>query len=286
MVIVKNKLGRPSELQIRKQLADLLQPLFATSPSLEFQDYLTQTSIDDTKVITGVSVYDGEQYLGKVAYITQMTRSGAQDVYQIHSRRIKKERGDRQSRTTSNLKSALKIAREVFFKDPEHILGARIFAKLKSDYASMVWHTGAIYKDKCHYFYESAFEYVINVIDGNPAPIDPKLFQVVQTDAFRQARDNHRITKAISRSIERDLGAVVYVDREDRLSLYDAETKAFRKVESTYDLPKNYQEKYTMLKVVDLNQPVEHVGVKMELEVNDGKKIYFYLCPGDTVITH
>lgn len=285
MMILKSSDGKPTTLPVLKQLDDLLNPLFAVLPSLEFHAHRTR-GLAEGKFISEVIVYDGEQRLGKIGYVHKYTRSGYIDAYQIESRKIRKERGDRNCRTTSNVKAALKIAKEVFVKDPEHMRGPKIYAKLKSEYHSIVWHCSSTYQDKCKPLLSSSFDYMISAIDGNPQPLDPAVVQVVQSDKFKQSRDNYRIAKSIENHINKEVGAVVYVDRQGKLSLFDAGTKALTKIESTYDLPKNYQEKYTILKVMELNQPIENVGVKLEVDVDDVKATYFYLCPGDTVVTH
>lgn len=281
MVPVKSK---EKDAKLSKPLEDLLQPLFATMPSLEFQAQKHQ-GLDDERRICEVLVFDGEQLLGRVGYIQQYTRSGYKDVYRIQSRKIKKQRGDANSKTTSSLKSALKIAREVLVKDPENVRGPKILAKIKAEYSTLLWHVGSVYKEKVNSLLPLSFDYALSIIDGNPQPMNPKLLQGVQNEEFQKARDNYRIAKSIDRDMSKG-GAVVYVDREDRLSFYDASTEKFSKIESTYDLPKNYQEKYTMLKVMELSQPVQHVGIKMEVDIDGVQGTYYYLCPGDTVVTH
>lgn len=281
MVPVKS---REKDTKLSKPLEDLLQPLFATMPSLEFQAQKYQ-GLDDERRICEVLVFDGEQLLGRVGYIQQYTRSGYKDVYRIQSNKIKKQRGDTNSKTTSNLKSALKIAKEVLVKDPENVRGPKIFAKIRAEYNTLLWHVGTAYKEKVNFLLPLSFDYALSVIDGSPQPMNPKLLQGVQNEEFQKARDNYRIAKSIDKEMSKG-GAVVYVDREDRLSFYDASTEKFSKIESTYDLPKNYQEKYTMLKVMELSQPVQHVGIKMEVDIDGVKGVYYYLCSGDTVVTH
>jgi hypothetical protein len=45
---------------------------------------------------------------------------------------------------------------------------------------------------------------------------------------------------------------------------------------SSYDLPVEYQEKLTILKIMEVNQPIEGIGVKVE----DDKITYFYMPSG------
>lgn len=290
MISLKDSQGNPTTIPLTEPLEKLVQPLFASIPSLEFRIHKTTRDIEGINVHAfKVNVYDGEQHLGRVGYVQKYTRSGYVDVYQIESRRIRKERGDRNSKTTSSLKTALKIAKEVFVKDSMDTQASKIITSMQSQYNGLVWQAGKRYKAKCENLLVPSFEYVLSVIDEAPQPIDPVILQEVKSDSFRQARDNYRIAKSLFYCMNNGQGAVVYTDIHGKLSFIDADSKKFSKIESTYDLPTNYQEKYTILKVMELNQPIEHVGVKIEFQIDEldsVKRAYYYLAPGDTVVTH
>jgi hypothetical protein len=150
----------------------------------------------------------------------------------------------------------------------------------------LVWHVGQRYHDASKHLHHVAFTYALSVADGEPVPLDPKFLQEVQSDKFKTSRDNYRITKSVQDALEKFTGSIVYVDRKNRLTLVDLETKTLSKVESTYDLPKNYQEKYAMLKIMELDQPIEGVGIKIKTNVDDMTYEFYYLKAGDTVVTH
>ena len=63
-----------------------------------------------------------------------------------------------------------------------------------------------------------------------------------------------------------------------------SEISDIAKVTTTYDLPKNYQEKLALLKLCEPSQPVENIGVKFIEEIeNDSNAILYYLVGGETV---
>jgi predicted transcriptional regulator with HTH domain len=282
--------GKFENMPVKAELAECLTLLFAVMPSLEFVASASRRIDHDqdgiVEGICGVEVFDGEQKLGSIGFVRQYTKNGYEDVYRIFSRKIVKSRGDRNIKNTKNLKSALKLAKEFFVKDSPNQLFDRIYGNFKRSYIDLSRQATDTYKNICGSMYVKSFEYVLSIIDGEPQTIHPDILQVVNSDNFRQRRDNYRIAKSVGKALESCTGAIVYVDRESKLTLIDLDTKVFTKIESTYDLPKNYQEKYAMLKIMELNQPIEGVGVKMKLEIDEQKMECYYLNSGETIVTH
>lgn len=284
------KTGKFENMPLKAELAEFLTLLFAVSPSLEFVASGSRRIDHDqdgmVEGICGVEVFDGEQKLGSIGFVRQYTKNGYEDVYRIFSKKIIKSRGDRNTKKTKNLKSALKLAKEFFVKDNPNQLFDKIYINFKRGYSNLSHQTTDNYKHVCSSLYGKSFAYVLSVIDGEPQTIDPEILQVVNSDNFKQQRDNYRIAHAVGKALESGTGAIVYVDRESKLTLVDLDTKVFTKIESTYDLPKNYQEKYAMLKIMELNQPIEGVGVKMKVEIDEQKLECYYLKSGETIVTH
>lgn len=285
------KEGKYQNLPVRRELEMLLEQLFAVMPNLEYHasgiGRYRHSNGDFNEFISNVFVFDGEQKLGVIAFGEKYTRNGYVWVYKIGSKKIQKRRGSNRScRETKDLKSALHIAKEVFVKDTAEVIAEKIIRAVTHNYNALAWQAGSKYRDLRNKFSKVCFDYTVSVVDGQPIPIDANMVAFIKSEEFTQIRDTYRIANVIDKNLAAEEGVIVYVDRENKLSVADCQAKTISKLESTYDLPKNYQEKYTILKVMEFNQPIEGIGVKLHAEIDDIKNEYYYLAPGDTIITH
>jgi hypothetical protein len=275
--------------EVCPELEMLVQQLFAVMPNLEF--YATNAanlgSIGDARKINVFDVFSGDQKLGVVSWYESYSRSkGHYFSYRIYSRKIRKERGDAHLKMTGSLKSALKIAGEVFVKDAPNVLAEKFYEAMRSEMSGLIYHASNDIEHRCRPFFQTAFAYTVSVIQGSPVPIDAKLLQEVTSPRFEEAQNTCRIAKSVGNALSSREGVIVYVDREEKLTVVDLQTYTISKLESTYDLPKNYQEKFTILKVMEDNQPIEGTGIKMKVSVDDMKLHLFYLVSGNVIVTH
>jgi hypothetical protein len=187
---------------------------------------------------------------------------------------------------TGSLKSALKIAGEVFVKDAPNVLAEKFYEAMRSEMSGLIYHASNDIEHRCRPFFQTAFAYTVSVIQGSPVPIDAKLLQEVTSPRFEEAQNTCRIAKSVGNALSSREGVIVYVDREEKLTVVDLQAHTISKLESTYDLPKNYQEKFTILKVMEDNQPIEGTGIKMKVSVDDMKLHLFYLVSGNVIVTH
>ncbi len=275
--------------EVCPELEMLVQQLFAVMPNLEFYatNAINRGSIGDARKINTFDVFSGDQKLGSVSWSEGYSRSkGYHFAYRIYSRKIRKERGDVYMKTTGNLKSALKIAGEVFVKDASNVLAEKFYEAMRSEMSGLIYHASNDIEHRCRPFFQTAFAYTVSVIQGSPVPIDAKLLQEVTSPRFEEAQNTCRIAKSVGNALSSREGVIVYVDREEKLTVVDLQTYTISKLESTYDLPKNYQEKFTILKVMEDNQPIEGTGIKMKVSVDDMKLHLFYLVSGNVIVTH
>lgn len=274
------------DMNVHPKLQELVGMVFSTMPNLEFHASNSKLDANNTKHINEVEVFCGEQRLGKMAWTEKYTRSGYVPSYKIYSPKIRKQRGDTHAKYTTDLKTAIKIAKQHFVKDTDVAQLNAIVDDFKSKYNEIIWYYNKRYEDKTKPLYNNAVSYLINTIEGTEPTIDPALVQIVKSPEFAEARSNYRIAKTVQKQFDKNLGVILYVDRENKLTVADMENQSLTKIESTYDLPKNYQEKYAMLKIMEDNQPIESVGVKISSVLYGVKTSFFYLLPGDPIITH
>lgn len=280
------KNGNHISMELHPKLSELLTMLFAIRPTLEYSSTKHRPAPFDTKVICEVEVYESTQKLGRVGWINAYTRNGYEDSFRIVSPKIHKERGDKNTKQTGNLKTAFKLCKELFVKDDLGVLASKISSAVKQAAHHVMWTAQRRHQDMLNPFSWEALKYMLASAEGNNPSLSNKFLQEVKSEKFIQARDNYRICISVHDPMNNSKGAIVYVDRQEKISFIELETNAMQQFESVYDMPKNYQEKFAMLKIMELDQPVETVGMKMQVAIDDAKETYYYLCPGDVLITH
>ena len=275
------------DMDVCPELNEVVQAVFSTTPSLEFHACHSRTwGVDTQSFIDGVEVFDGEQKVGKLEWTHKYTRNGYIKVYRITSKRIIKTRGDKNSKTTESAKSAINIAKKYFVRDSDGARAQSIFAAVKNKYNEIIWHYNQQFDYKARQLHDAAIRYLVDTVEGKEPTIDPAIVQHIKSESFTTAKDNYRIAQSVHKSLDSSVGVILYVDRNEKLTMVELDGTNLKKIESTYDLPKNYQEKYTMLKIMEYKQPIEGIGIKLDLKVDDKEGDYYYLVPGDVIITH
>jgi len=209
--------------EVCPELEMLVQQLFAVMPNLEF--YATNAanlgSIGDARKINVFDVFSGDQKLGVVSWYESYSRSkGHYFSYRIYSRKIRKERGDAHLKMTGSLKSALKIAGEVFVKDAPNVLVEKFYEAMRSEMSGLIYHASNDIEHRCRPFFQTGFAYTVSVIQGSPVPIDAKLLQEVTSPRFEEAQNTCRIAKSVGNALSSREGVIVYVDREEKLTVW------------------------------------------------------------------
>lgn len=274
-------------MDVCPELDKVVQAVFSLMPNLEFHACHAQSrGLDRNDLIDGVDVFDGEQRVGKLEWSARYSRVGCTQVYRITSKRITKSRGDRNSKTTESARSAIKIAKECFVRDTDSTRANTIISSVRSKYSDIIWHYNHRFDQKVTQLTGAALQYLIGTVEGEEPTIDPAVVQHIKSEDFRTAKDNYRIAQTVQKSLISGAGVILYVDRNEKLTVVDLGEPNIKKIESTYDLPENYQEKYTMLKIMEYNQPIEGIGVKLDMKIDDQVGDYYYLMPGDVIITH
>lgn len=275
------------DMDVCPELGDLIQAVFASIPSLEFHACHSRPwGIDAKSFIDAVEVFDGEQKVGKLEWTNKYTCNGYIKVYRISSKRIIKERGDKNAKTTESAKSAIKIAKQAFVKDTDGARAYTIHEEFHRKYNDVLWHYNHNLETKTRKLTEPAIEYLIGKVEGTIPTIDPVIVQYIKGEDFITTRDNCRIAQKVHQSLSNGDGLILYVDRNEKLTAVYPKERTLKKLDSTYDLPNNYQEKYAILKIMEYRQPIDGIGIKLELKVDDKEGDYYYLMPGEVIVTH
>lgn len=276
-----------------KPLEDLLSNYFLMDPTVKFvansrsRRYNDGNFSDDERPIGSVHAYKDSQHLGSVrVYRDDYRGLGRMDVYAVRSEAINKARGrSRDEVITKDAHKAIKHMQEYFRSKSNNVFRDKILGLATSKINGL----------------RSTAQYRVNSLINNKADTDVALYLLAQHEGLASALPDS-INKIFSKSEDMqkfyDLriaesvakeygngGAVVIAFSDGGMWYADkSEMSDIAKVTTTYDLPKNYQEKLALLKLCEPSQPVENIGVKFSEEIeNDSNAMLYYLVGGETV---
>jgi hypothetical protein len=227
-------------------------------------------------------VFNGTEKVGKIWAHREFDRRSQENVmiYNISSPRIQNARGNRNRKHSKHYGVILKAALDAFAEVPESIIAEQIIEKagyrVKNLASSAIGHASY-----CVRGYElEVLEYFKSIEDEGPSPIPQGLISKLSN--WRERYANARIAKSVTDGFNADDGILVkFMSNEEMLMVDLTNKNEVKHLRSSYDLPVEYQDKITMLKLLDLNQPIESVGVKVENE----NVTYFYMPSGSVVTT-
>lgn len=287
-------------LTLAKPLENLISNYYILHPSIRFvadkaehwkYDGRTGRDVGDPMPIGGVSVYQDSQYLGCVRVVWEEYRgAGRMDVYHVKSDNINKRRGPfRNTAKTKDAHKAIKIMEEAFKPKNVNEYRERVVseAKMQIDHLlSSARYKVTKYTERINTSSDIAM-YLLATYEGTQPKLEGSLAEMFSTD--EKLQDFHNLRIALSVSNDSKKGGIVVVEYSDGAMVYTTGEGIYgdgslEKLNSTYDLPKNYQEKLALIKLCDSSQPVENIGVwfSVELEKDRNTSLY-YLTEGDTV---
>jgi hypothetical protein len=278
------------ETPLHEKLVTILQELSHHNADLTY--VATDASWGRTtslRTIQQVAVYDGYQPIGEVS--VQFRSHTNEMVFAIKSDNIKGgRRGNSHHKESKHLKEVMKIVKEAFKPKATDVIVQEILEKI--DYKTTRLESWA--RDHCRSVVNTAgfevLDYLLSVYNGEAKTNElPTALRARLGTKWIEYMDNYRIAQTISHQWAQAYGVAVRIERDGTINVVDLATKTLSPCKSTYDLPTNYQEKITMLKIVEEDQPIEHIGFRFENEANiNGVRTnyeYFYLVGGDTFVS-
>jgi hypothetical protein len=271
--------GKPidSRLQVLLNEVHHFNPLF-TFIAKDTTGYGDEARIDELTVI------QGNQVVGVIAVSHRYRRNESDSVFVARSENIKRERNI--SVSSKHLKVVMKEIKEAFKPrtDEKRIeeITSTILTKLIRMRRNASSHVqGAVSN--------AAIEVMMLLQrfaeDPKPTELPVELVQKLGRN-WETYLDGARISEAVSAAYSAKRGVCVRIEMDGKLAVVDLVTDTLTEHDSTYDLATNYQEKITMLKLMDEDQPIEHVGVRFsDWESINGVRMdsdYFFLVSGET----
>lgn len=257
---------------LHPRLDAVLKLVYAKRPLLEY----VVIEENDEGAAREVEVWQDGQYIGKVDshYRRHSPSKGMTEIwYAVTSDKVRKGRGQRNTKFSKDPKTTARNAIELLEKKPLSALGSSLIMSVKTMVEHLRDRTLSDYKNSISFSSLSMTNYFIDKQLGKNPPT-PKSIQdqILSKDLLRK-RDNLDVAENVMEHCKRNNGYALQVMQDDTLlfaHLGSPETTS--KNNSTYELDQYSQEKYAMLKLLDINQFAADIGVKFDY---DNKTIYF-----------
>lgn len=283
----ENKIS--AEAQLPKPLQNLIETMYVVRPTLKFVASDRQPYQINPLTIGTVVVYEDGIYLGKVKLSYEDYREkGRTNVFYLFSDNIVKKRGERQQTKTLNINKAVKIIQDVFSAPGEEKVWSDMTCTLANEIEDVVRHAKWAASSIIDRSRTPLAAYLLDVYENGPKQMPDNLVALMfkkdnEIQSFRDLKivsgieDHHKLKNGVAIALFED-GKVWSVSLTEK-------DKGISRLQSTYDLPINYQEKLSMLRILEPRQPVENMGVYFETTVQLRKCKLFFLIAGDTVFT-
>jgi len=215
------------------------------------------------RVIGEVTVYNNEEKIGKISIQQDYIDSKYINVYQLDSPRIQQQRGMRNRKKTKHYKIALRSALDAFKEfPPDEIAKTMItdagyrMSALRQNANSQV--TSCV---NTTVVAASLLQYLVDVEENGPQELPP----IMIDSKWRDHLSTYKIVDSVFRAWENRTGMLVKLLPSGVMTVVDLTIGEVVMVTSnTYDLPVEYQEKLAILKIMENNQAIESMGVKVE----------------------
>ena len=278
------------KLTIHPMLVSAVQRVFAVAPNLTF--VAVEASIRDNQQehIVKFDVVDGYEKVGALGLQHKSYRAVNEKnplVFSVFSKNIKKTRGDRYTITTQKetvaVKTLLSKCKKVAPEKTQH----DFVDAAQREILRCVYRATSTVAEDLDEGVIAAMEYFRERHLGKDLEIPKEVMAIFSKEQVSSNIDIARAVKGFRNETAADRGAVVKVELDGSLLVAHLGETAVKRYKSTYNLPVYYQEKLAMLRMLDSDQPVEHVGMRFNprgLDASYGADNLFFLVAGDTVV--
>lgn len=266
------------EYAIHPDLHVLLCDLNIKLPKIAYEADSTDTNrleADRNRCVNGVVVYNNEEKIGKIAITQDYIDGKFINVYQLDSPRIQQQRGMRNRKKTKHFKIALKCALDAFKEFPPDEIAKTMIAdasyrimNLRQNANSLVTSCLSIATVA-----SSVLQYLVDTEENGLQESLPTFLDL----KWRDHLSTYKIVDSVIKGWDSKTGMLVKLLPSGVMTVVDLTIGEVVMVTSnTYDLPVEYQEKLAILKIMETNQAIEGMGVKVE----DNRIPHIYMTAG------
>ena len=266
------------------RLQEVLDLVYAKRPLLEYE----VTGYSDNNYAETVRVWQDGQEVGKIYSRHQRfspTNGTTEMWYALGSHNIKKQRGDRNTKYCKDAKVAARTVIEQFAKKPLAELGKSLISNVKYMMESVHEKVERDYRNSISFNYVEIVNYFTDVVMANNPPVPKRIIDsIVNNEALRK-RENYDIACNVLAHFKSNNGYVIRVMQDETLlCAHIGNPATTSKHQSTYELDQYSQEKFAMLKLLDLNQFAADIGLKYEIDTDFKKESIYFIVAGKTKV--
>lgn len=280
----KMEWGKYAGKPIATKLLTLLNEVHHFNPSFTYAAKDTR-GFGDAENIDEITVLLGNQIVGVIGVSNRYRRNESEDVFVARSENIKRERAI--TITSKHLKVVMKEIREAFKPRSMEKRVEEVTDTISTQLLRMKRNATSHVQSSVQSAATEVLMYLHKLQSGSarstelPSELLAKLGRNWETYL-----DSARISESVVADYNAKRGICVRIERDGKLAVVDLATDTLTEHDTTYDLTSNYQEKITMLKLMDEAQPIEHVGARFtDWNSENGVRCdydYFFLVSGAT----
>ena len=219
------------------------------------------------KQLYRIKVYGAGEYLGDIGIIDRWRGGNREKAYLVECFRINKGRGRQNGTTTIDPKTALREAKKAFNPRQDDELKTLIKNMVKNQVNTMMDQARSYLRwnfeqdaELCNYAIV-AFNARKNGDLFAKMPIHPLTVKDTKEHDIRCEKFIN--SKELFDALKANQGYGIRANIDNTLVVYNYATDTVGKVNSYDDLPESIQSKFAMFKVLDANDPVGSIGVKL-----------------------
>ena len=266
------------------RLQEVLDLVYAKRPLLEYE----VIRYGDVHYADSVRAWQDGQVVGEIRACFDRfspTKGMTERWYAIDAHTIKKQRGERNRKYCKDAKVAARTVIEQFAKKDLAELGKSLISNVKYVVETMHESVERDYRNSISFNSVELANYFTDVVMGNN-PTVPKrtIDSIVSNEALRK-RENYEIACNVLTHFETKNGYAIRVMQDETLlCAHIGNPDTTSKHQSTYELDQYTQEKFTMLKLLDMNQFAADIGIKYDSDDGAKKETIYFIVAGKTKV--
>lgn len=266
------------------RLQEVLDLVYAKRPLLEYE----VIRYGDVHYADSVRAWQDGQVVGEIRACFDRfspTKGMTERWYAIDAHTIKKQRGKRNRKYCKDAKVAARTVIEQFAKKDLAELGKSLISNVKYVVETMHESVERDYRNSISFNSLELITYFTDVVMGNNPPVPKRIVDsMTNNEAFRK-RENYEIACNVLAHFKVNNGyAVKIMEDETLLCAHIGNPDTTSKHQSTYELDQYSQEKFAMLKLLDLNQFAADIGLKYEIDTDFKKESIYFIVAGKTKV--
>lgn len=231
-----------------------------------------------TTTIRKIKVFQEGEELGAVSMSERYHQGNKERVYGVHSFRINKERGDRESTLTKNLKVALRTVKKVLVSRADDELQRLLWDKVESHLNSLVNQSRsyvAYTTDSSNEVFNLAMLAYQARLKGEATLTIPSTLKSVKDKKNHDKNCEHFTTASfLHEQLKSNAGYAVKSYPNGAFVVLRLVDRTIKKYAAFNLLPEDIQSKLGMFKVIALEEPYAHLGCKFVDDI-------YYIVAGD-----